>query len=119
MLAALHGHGKVVELLLSAGGEVNPRGWSPLIYSAFEGRTSIVRLLLEHGADRDAQAPNGMTALMAAARNGHLSVVEALLASGADLARRDLAGKTAEDIAATVGNAAIADAIHQAKRRSK
>ena len=85
MLAALNGQISAVTKLVSARSEINPKGWTPLIYAAFNGHVEVMRVLLTHGADVDAQAENGTTALMAACRNGHQAAVKLLLDEEADL----------------------------------
>lgn len=107
MLAALRGHLSAVETLVAAGAKLDPGGWTPLIYAAFEGHEEIARFLLEQGADKDAIAPNGMTALMAAARNGHQATVELLVEKGADPGKKLPNGETAVDLAAKAGNKSI------------
>jgi ankyrin repeat protein len=56
------------QLLLARGAEADRRsfdGRSPLIFAAQEGRTDVVTLLLEHGADVEAtDKKDGHTALM-------------------------------------------------------
>jgi len=55
----------------------------PLYFSARDGHAEIVALLLDHGADPDAELSFG-TPLRIAARNGHAEIVALLLAKGAD-----------------------------------
>lgn len=117
MLAVLHGHEDVADLLLEADADVNQDGWTPLHYAAFEGRLSLLEKLLKHGAQIDAPAPNKATALMLAARNGHRQVVQRLLAAGADLEPRNDRGLTAEAWARAVGNTDIAALIAAERSR--
>ena len=56
----------------------------PMSSAAAHGYLEVVRLLLEAGADQNAEQQDGSTALMAAAQNGHLQVVRVLLEAGAD-----------------------------------
>jgi len=75
-------------------------GWTPLHFASREGQMEMVRLLIEHGADVNAQIDtyqnySGTTSLHLAAAYGHKSVVELLLANGADINRRDGEGNTA------------------------
>ena len=79
MAAALGGHLDAARVLVANGAEINPSGWTPLHYAAFEGRAAMVRFLLESGADKNAVAPNEFTPLMLAVRNGHEEVTKALL----------------------------------------
>jgi hypothetical protein len=62
---------------------------------AFKGYEDIVSLLLEHGADIDADNGGGMTPLMFAAMFGRSQVVAQLQAHGASLQRRNRLGISA------------------------
>jgi hypothetical protein len=86
MLAAWNGHAEAVRWLLDHGARVN-RGrqdWSALHYAVFSGNEPITRMLLELGADVNAQAPNGSSVLMMAAREGREALAGMLLDWGAD-----------------------------------
>lgn len=77
-------------------------GWTPLICAAFKGHAECVKLLLERGADKEAQGKEaGRTPLMRAALGGHLDCVRLLLEAGADAKARDISGKTALDMVAS------------------
>lgn len=85
---------RVTKLLLSAGAPVNRTttalfGATPLIVGARNGCIPFVRLLIEHGADVNAENENGRTALSYAAENGHVSVLEALHEHGANIEKSD------------------------------
>jgi ankyrin repeat protein len=63
--AASLGHCAVIELLLSAGADVNVRsasGWTPLMRACNTGKLAAARLLLAAGADTDARNDEGYTA---------------------------------------------------------
>ena len=68
-----------------------------------QGPLGVVRLLLEKGADVNANYPSGVTALIWASREGHLNVVKLLLEKGADVNARDKFGRTALMMAAQWG----------------
>lgn len=85
MAASLKGHVEVAKVLIANGAEVNSSGWSPLHYAAFEGNASMVRFLLDQGADKNAIAPNEYTPLMLAVRNGHEEAARALLYGDPDV----------------------------------
>ncbi|KAL3492143.1 ankyrin repeat-containing domain protein [Aspergillus germanicus] len=57
----------------------------PLTLAAKHGNESVVRFLLQHGADVDSKDHFGRTALANAAHTGHLSIVRILVDHGADL----------------------------------
>ena len=56
---------------------------TPLMEAASAGHTDIVRLLIAHGADVNAQSSSGNTPLMYACAGGHEDVVRVLLEAGA------------------------------------
>ena len=68
--------------LLKNGAEVNvqsrKRGITALIIAAAIGDVKLVRLLLDHGADRDLAQKDGSMAVDWARRNGHSEVVALL-----------------------------------------
>jgi len=68
---------------------------SELITAADEGHWETVQVLLDAGADANAEGEEGMTALMAAAYAGHTQTVKALLDAGAEVDARDNDGWTA------------------------
>lgn len=96
LLAAISHHPgstRLVKHLLSFGASVNEFGVvktlsttslrypdvhikrTPLQFAAEHGSLSVVKLLMENGADDSLIAPDGETALRLAARNGHREVV--------------------------------------------
>ena len=72
-LAAVHGHDKVVELLLAAGTEVNTVDEVSDYYS------------FNHNVQDEVLLQDGRTALQLAAWDGHDKVVELLLAAGVEV----------------------------------
>ncbi|KAF5563747.1 Het-eN [Fusarium phyllophilum] len=75
------------------------RGRTPLHLAAEFGRVSIVKLLLENGAQPNRCGPLGRTPLHYAAWHGHTAVMEALLSSGAMMCSKDWHGQTPISIA--------------------
>lgn len=98
----------MAELLLARGANVELRediGLTPLLMARCE---RIVRLLLDHGADADAQGKDGTTALHRAAMwPGKEAVVKLLLERGASVAITDNSGMTPRRQAAAGGLVAI------------
>jgi uncharacterized protein len=103
MMAALKGKLELCELLLKRGAKVNKDGWTPLHYAATGPEPKTVALLLERGAELEAESPNKNTALMMAVRYGPEASVDLLLAQGADLKRVNAGGWNAVELAANVG----------------
>ena len=75
------------QVLLAMRANVEDRGMkgdcTPLMEAASAGHTDIVRLLIAHGADVNAQSSSGNTPLMYACAGGHEDVVRVLLEAGA------------------------------------
>jgi cytochrome c len=84
MIAARAGEFETVKALLASSAETDPKGIaSPLYFAAQGGHLDIVLILLEHGAEPNAQS-NWGTPLHIAARRGHFDVAKPLLRYGAD-----------------------------------
>ena len=84
-LAMLSGSKEAVQALLPADLSLqDERGDTPLILAAKSGRESLVKLLIERGADVNGKGGHGRTPLMAAIHHGRVVLVPVLLAAGAD-----------------------------------
>jgi ankyrin repeat protein len=86
LFAARSGDVESARRLVEAGAGVNdalPNGMSALVEAAFSGHEDVAMLLLEKGADANANGA-GYTALHAAVLRSGLRLVNALLAHGAD-----------------------------------
>lgn len=97
--AALGRVERMRHLLAADAGAVHarsPDGFTPLHYSAFFGRAEAAGLLLERGAEVDAEAanPTRVHPLHSAVAGGHTQVVRRLLAAGADSGARQQQGFT-------------------------
>jgi ankyrin repeat protein len=91
-------------------------GWTPLLF-ATEGRNSedgsVARLLLERGADVNAQNQLGWTPLHRASFFGALEVVRLLLEHGADIEPKENDGKTALQVAAEEGHDDVVELLRE------
>jgi ankyrin repeat protein len=76
---------------------------TPLHWCALKGKSSIVELLLQKGANADALNNNKRSALIFAAKNGYTKIVKSLLATGATKNFKDVDGFTAVDWANRAG----------------
>ena len=96
--ACKHGDATLIELLLASGVDVSVSGTKPERYDhiPYEEATplhaacannhlSIVRLLLDHGADIEKTNNSSATPLIAAVSANNLSVIRSLLDAGADV----------------------------------
>jgi len=113
--AAAGGDVRKVRRLLELGIFIDTRDEyderTPLHLSAYYGRVSVVRLLLEYGADVEATDSDGCTPLHLAAFKGHLSVVKLLLEYGADVDAIDNDGGTPLHLAAANGHKDIVELL--------
>ncbi|KAF8532232.1 hypothetical protein JB92DRAFT_3103962 [Gautieria morchelliformis] len=85
-VAALRGHGTIVQLLLEKGADVNAHGGvygSALQSAALEGHHTIVLLLIEKGADVNAHRGIYGSALQMVASLGHDMTIRLLIEKGA------------------------------------
>ncbi|MGI4791245.1 MAG: ankyrin repeat domain-containing protein [Janthinobacterium lividum] len=113
---------KEVERLLDTGVEVDAvmveheDGETPLMWAAgSSGHLSVAHLLLERGANVNAQNSGGWTALFNAACSNKPEMVTLLLECGADGRLKDEDGDTALDLALKQGHNEIA-ALLQTKK---
>ena len=95
VLAAGHGHDRVVSMLLDKGADPNKAGHgglTPLMNTADAGHLSVINSLIQKGANINAVSELGCTALHYAAGSGYYRVVYRLLECGADPTIRFRAG---------------------------
>jgi len=122
MMAALRGNLEAARTLIARDADVNKTGWTPLHYAASSSSAhaqAMVRLLLEHAAYIDAEAPNGNTPLVMAAEFGEIDVARLLLHEGADPTIRNRSGQTALDAARKAGREGLARDIIRAMQQQR
>lgn len=92
-------NGNIILQWIERGADVNAgseNGWTPLMLAVLRGSPTIVKLLLEHGADPNLATQSeenpSRTALAVAISNGRFEVVKALVAYKANIDQRDYSG---------------------------
>lgn len=70
--------------------ERDENGTTPMMIAATKGLTAMVKELLNHGADVNAQDLDNWTALLCATKAGYLEIVEFLVENGADIEHREM-----------------------------
>ena len=76
---------RVLSLSLPPGGEIELGASTPLMEASQEGHVSIVRYLIQKGANIHGVTSTGDSALTYACANGHTIIVDILLGCGAEL----------------------------------
>ncbi|XP_062555858.1 ankyrin repeat and KH domain-containing protein mask-like isoform X3 [Armigeres subalbatus] len=111
-LACSAGYYELAQVLLAMSAQVEDRGHkndlTPLMETASAGHVDIIKLLLKHGADVNAQSSTGSTPLMFACAGGHEEVVRVLLDNGANVEDHNENGHTPLMEAASAGHVGVA-----------
>jgi len=108
-IAARHTSNDLTQLLLAYGADPNTMaygaedGRTALHVASSHGRIAVIMLLLEHGANVNAQDLYGYTPLHEAAKEGHTEVVQLLLKYGSNANVQKKDGWTALHLAAPRG----------------
>ena len=118
--AAFSGNFEVVRILIECDPTaINARaaiGSTPLLLASggfYFKDGSVLRLLLEHGADINVQNQIGWTPLLMASFNGALEVVRLFLENGADVEAKTNDGKTALQVAAEEGHEEVVELLRE------
>jgi ankyrin repeat protein len=92
---------KMIDAIIAAGAELNPKdNYPPLMFALETSDIGIIRELIARGADVNLRyGPQGATFLMLAASGILADVVSTLLEAGADVTARDREARTALDYA--------------------
>lgn len=108
LCAVKSGCWETVEYLLSVDptivNQTDKHGRTALILAASEGHLAIMDILVEKGAQIDAQDKDGLSALSWACLKGHLNAVISLIANGVDVNHADHSGRTPLDLATFYGD---------------
>ena len=84
---------------------------TPLHVSSRRGHVEIARVLLEHGAEKEARDKGKWSPLERASKEGHVELVQILLEYGADANSRDTKGRTPLYLASGWGKPAVVRAL--------
>jgi uncharacterized protein len=106
-----------VQALVAAGADIEERqrvnidnNCTPLYRAAEKGYTSVARLLVERGANKEAtDSAYGRTSLSAAAEKGHINMVRMLIEHGANKEAANHIGLTALMWASIRGHVAVVE----------
>ena len=95
-------------LIVEHSQDVNTRGFhtteTPLLSASFRRHADVALLLLEHGADANAQDYRKKTALLKASEDGHVEIVRVLLKQAADIEGRGGEGWSPLERASSAGH---------------
>ncbi len=95
--------------------QANEEGQTPLMLASLFGRSSVARVLLDHGANVSAVSDGGFTALHDSATRGDHAISKMLVKAGADLeAVAAAGGYTPLQVAATRGHAEVMSVLIEA-----
>ncbi|KAI0475340.1 ankyrin repeat-containing domain protein [Xylariaceae sp. FL0804] len=89
----------------------NRYGHTPPFLAAIRGHTTVMEVLLHHGASMDLPYNNGHTLLLIAANRRLTAVVEVLLHHGASIDLPDNNGSTPLSVAASLGNTGVVEVL--------
>lgn len=90
-----------------------------LMYASWVGNTDAVKVLVEKGANVNAQDASNATALHLAIWKDHTDIALYLLEHGASASSMSSDGMTSSDIALLRSNAKVIEAINKAKPKLK
>uniref|UniRef100_A0A8C5T7Z9 Ankyrin repeat domain 27 n=1 Tax=Malurus cyaneus samueli TaxID=2593467 RepID=A0A8C5T7Z9_9PASS len=106
-MAALHGHGELVSLLLRHGASASARNAklaAPLHLACQKGHLQVVKCLMDYNAKQNKKDIYGNTPLIYACSNGHYETTALLLQHGASVNLANAKGNTALHEAAAGGS---------------
>ncbi|XP_037909760.1 ankyrin repeat and KH domain-containing protein mask isoform X3 [Hermetia illucens] len=114
-MACSAGYYELAQVLLAmSAAQVEDKGQkecTPLMEAASAGHVDIIRLLISHNADVNAQCATGNTPLMFACAGGHVEAVKELLKHGANVEDQNENGHTPLMEAASAGHVEVAKVL--------
>lgn len=103
-IAAWNGRASIVRILLDTGGVSQDDLSFIVILAASRGHVEVLRILINAGADIDIATGDGTTALMSAVRNERIDAARMLIDAGAAVNARTVDGTSPLMLSATLGN---------------
>jgi ankyrin repeat protein len=101
--------------LLKAGADIEAKdilyGSTPLHWANYKGHVQVVKELLDHGANTEAEGFDGDTPLHCACWYGHFAIVIGLLGHGVNIDAKESLGHTPLHLAILRGHLAIVKAL--------
>lgn len=89
------------------------KGYSALMYAAYNGHTNLVLSLIAQGANIESPDKGGRTVLMGVAYKGHVDIAQVLIEAGADIDATNFVGMTAMQFAQMFGRTEVAALLSQ------
>jgi ankyrin repeat protein len=106
-------------IMLNAINDADDTGFTAVMYAAKVGDSTILKLLIDNGADVNSQNIAGATALMLASKYGHLNAVKKLIAAGANPYLKTNNKYTAQNLASMYGHDDVVDYLKNVRYSAK
>ena len=116
----LHGPAPTTKLFVQNGSDVNMfvGGISPLMYAAASSDVAKVSLIMDAGADKEAEDHEGNTALYYAASSGNIKITRFLVRNGVNLHHKNNTQQTPYDMAVQTRKQEVAKFLREEAQRN-
>lgn len=91
--------------------------WSKCVNLYVLDKTDVISILIQNGADVNAQNTDGNTGLHSAAALGMANVVQCLVENGADINVKNAKDQSALDLAEKFDNPGVAEILRQVREQ--
>ncbi len=109
----------MLKLLISRGANLESRG-NPLLVAIYNRYDEVAQLLVEAGADVNAQDPSGDSALHYAVKRGSIPMAVLIRKAGGDIDKKNTSGKSPLDYAGSkMKDAMLSTAVEAGKIRGQ